>query len=527
MTAFSKSALPLLLILSVFFLPYQVFADQNPATPSFKVQKIETLKIPVSDPALPDISKYTYQNLLAMLPPLSPKTAVSIQGMASNDITRKFTETGHQDFHADKQKKKETEAVILSSGVTNLAQLYTQLNDPFVLERVDDIYTLKKPLAVGSQAALVIGSPDKRETLRLDSNGGSFIANAGKLFIINADVTGWDSANNKQHLFTSKEDFRPFITSWHQAQMYIAQSKISSLGYANGKSYGITYSTNYIKGSQLPPDQRPTGWIIDSEFSDMYYGFYCFEAEGIAILRNKYNDNIVYGIDPHDRSNHLIIGYNEATGTKIKHGIIISREVNDSWIFNNRSHNNNGSGIMLDRSSIRNVVAFNNTRENKSDGITLFESSKNLIWKNRINNNKRDGIRVRNSTDISVLYNTIEDNGKNGAALYTSRLEEISPKRNFKFDPYIQRADMIFAGGTNKGNLKGEVRTEDANKISLSSFETSRDQDLVFIGDLKQEYAELYDLVISKKISINVLFNIQSRKKSAKTTLTPEEDGAD
>src|SRR3989449_2404877 len=57
-----------------------------------------------------------------------------------------------------------------------------------------------------------------------------------------------------------------------------------------------------------------------------------------------------------------------------KHGIIVSREVNDSWIFGNESYDNALSGIVIDRSSLHNVVADNRVYRNRADGITIYES---------------------------------------------------------------------------------------------------------------------------------------------------------
>ena len=102
------------------------------------------------------------------------------------------------------------------------------------------------------------------------------------------------------------------------------------------------------------------------------------------IKGNTYRDNIVYGIDPHDRSHGLIIAENTVFGTKKKHGIIISREVNDSWIINNESYDNKLSGVVIDRNSESNLIAYNRVHGNHADGITLYESGDNLLWGNQV-----------------------------------------------------------------------------------------------------------------------------------------------
>ena len=87
-------------------------------------------------------------------------------------------------------------------------------------------------------------------------------------------------------------------------------------------------------------------------------------------------------IDPHDRSTRLTIAYNSAYGTRVKHGIIASRDVKSSIIVGNVSADNHGSGFMLDRSSDDNIVAYNLAFRNGGDGLTIYESSCNLVLRN-------------------------------------------------------------------------------------------------------------------------------------------------
>src|SRR3546814_2641288 len=89
------------------------------------------------------------------------------------------------------------------------------------------------------------------------------------------------------------------------------------------------------------------------------------------------------------RSRRLIIAGNKAHDTKEKHGIIVSREVDDSWIINNQAYDNALSGIVIDRNSVNNVVAHNRVYRNHADGITIYESPKTLIWQNLVSANLR------------------------------------------------------------------------------------------------------------------------------------------
>lgn len=194
------------------------------------------------------------------------------------------------------------------------------------------------------------------------------------------------------------------------------------------------YTPNMAKRMGRP---EPTGWIIGSEFSDMWYGFYCYETQDFVVKDSTYRDNIVYGIDPHDRSHRLIIAGNTVYGTKKKHGIIVSREVNDSWIINNKSYDNKLSGVVIDRNSVNNLVAYNEIYRNHTDGITLYESGDNLIWGNKLINNRRHGIRVRNSVNIRLYENVAMANGLVGVYGHIKDLSDTD--RDIALDPFDAR----------------------------------------------------------------------------------------
>ena len=93
------------------------------------------------------------------------------------------------------------------------------------------------------------------------------------------------------------------------------------------------------------------------------------------LVGNEFTDNVVYAVDPHDRSKRLVIALNTTYGTHKKHGIITSREVDGSWIVGNVSFANHGSGFMLDRDSTDTLIYGNVAFDNEQDGLTLFETS--------------------------------------------------------------------------------------------------------------------------------------------------------
>jgi poly(beta-D-mannuronate) C5 epimerase len=274
---------------------------------------------------------------------------------------------------------------------------------------------------------------------------GAFLVNDSKLFITDSRLSAWSERKNALAPLVKPGDFRPYLIAWGGTETYISNSVVSNLGYAASKAYGVSisqYSPGIVKEMNRKP---PTGWIINSEFIGNWYGFYCYEAEDVVIVGNTYRDNVIYGIDPHDRSRRLIIANNQAHGIQQKHGIIISREVNDSWIFGNRAYRNKLSGIVIDRSSVNNVVAYNESHENGTDGFTIYESPNNLLWGNRAIGNGRHGIRLRNSVDIRLYDNVAVANRLSGVYGHIKDLR--GTDRDMKLDPFEQSVSMVIVGG--------------------------------------------------------------------------------
>jgi poly(beta-D-mannuronate) C5 epimerase len=248
---------------------------------------------------------------------------------------------------------------------------------------------------------------------------------------------------------------------------------------------------------------EPTGWIIGSTFSDMWYGYYCYETQGFVVKSNTYHDNIIYGIDPHDRSHGLIIADNTVYGTKKKHGIIVSREVNDSFIINNRSYDNHLSGVVLDRNSVGNLVAYNEIYQNHTDGITLYESGDNLLWGNKLVANKRHGIRVRNSTNIRLYENMAMGNGLTGVYGHIKDLSDTD--RDIAMDPFDAEVSMIVVGGELSGNGTNPLAIDSPLSIELynvAMLAPTKSGGISFNGILGDHQAEILDLLIRQKKAV-------------------------
>lgn len=443
----------------------------------YVIQSLAVLP-PVPDhPDLPDISGYTLENLQRRKP--EPKAGkIEIRPMLGTLGLRKFTEPERLKEFGDLQGRKEPRAVHILSGVYTIDTLLEAIGDPSILSRSKDgrTYTLSLPIYIDANASLIIEGTDEKDGKKVEvqflQDTGAFIVSAGNLFAINVRMSGWNRKKGAYAAFENKKVFRPFFLFWSGSKSYIGASIITHMGYSSSKSYGVSFSASTAMKKLNPKIPRPTGWVIDSHFEDMYYGFYSYEADDVAIIRNVYANNIIYGIDPHDRSRRLIIARNHAYGTKKKHGIIVSREVNDGWIFYNNSHDNHGAGIMIDRTSVNNVIAYNVSTHNGTDGLTVFESEKNTLWGNVLTKNGKHGLRIRNSWDVFSYYDVIAQNGGSGVHLYTSDITG-QETRDFAMDPFTKRASLLMHGAFVGSNGSSAFKFETPEYVRLSKMEVT------------------------------------------------------
>ncbi|HEX5055773.1 MAG TPA: NosD domain-containing protein [Gammaproteobacteria bacterium] len=459
-------------------------AEVTQLTPrQYTITRTDGAELRLPQPILPDIAPYNESAARRRLDAVTPDAPVI-------EVRRVFGEFTLSDFTAAeragewaKRQSSFPRAIFLKSGLARPDDIADALagSGYFVRDPKDpDIYTVRLPLVIEEGATLVLESD---EELRLSQQSGSFMVVDGKMFAFGSRLIAWDEKAGKAALFRNKEEFRPFMVSWSGSELYLINSRVESFGYFMSKSYGITVSSYTRRvGERLKRDEGPKAWLIGSEFVDMYYGFYCYHAKDLALIGNTYRDNIVYGIDPHDYSSGIIIAHNTVFGTRKKHGIIISRGVGDSWIFNNRSFNNKLSGFAIDRNSTNNLLAYNESFHNGSDGLTIYESSDNLIWENFFYANAKHGVSARNSTDVRLYNNRIIANGSFG--VYGKVADLSHTDRNIELDPYASEISLTVAGGVIAANNRGSLSID--RPLSLELY----DIDLRFPSNSKGLYME-------------------------------------
>ncbi len=467
---------------------------------TYTVSSAPTEALNLAAPKLPDISGYTAEAAAAKIV-RSKAGKVSVRRMMQEDALKDFIGGDNKMAEWVVRQHGIPQAIFVDDGYMNLKDLAQKLPKQYFSETSPGVYLSKLPIVVGRNGILEIDG--QTQELRLSQEAGAFMVNDGQLFVRDTKVTGWREQDNGPATFRSPKEFRPFLLAWGGTETYIVNSKMASFGYANSKSYGVSisqYTPNMAKVLKRP---EPTGWIVGSEFSDMWYGFYCYETRDFVVKGNTYKDNIVYGIDPHDRSHGLIIAENTVYGTKKKHGIIISREVNDSFIFNNKSYDNKLSGLVIDRNSVNNIIAYNEIYKNHTDGITLYESADNLLWGNKVISNKRHGIRIRNSVNIRLYENVAMANGLTGVYGHIKDLTDTD--RDIKLDPFDAQVSLIVVGGELAANGSGPLSIDSPLSVELyrvSMLAPTKSSGISFNGILGERQDEILDLLVRQQKAV-------------------------
>ena len=478
-------------------------ASLQPATASrYLVREVDSANLWLDPPALPDLRPYTDAAVEAKLPPKAAGRATVRRMVEAQTLHEFIGGRGRLGEWAARQRTHPV-AVFVEGGTMTPADLAKALPKDQFEQTGKGIYVARLPIVVMQGAALHVDASVRE--LRLSEERGAFLVNDGLMFITRTRVTGWRESAKAPASFKGANDFRPFIISWGGAELYIARSTLTSLGYEASKSFGVSISQYSPNMDTRLKRKRPTGWIINSEFKDLYYGFYCYEADDIVVLNNTYRDSVVYGIDPHDRSDRLIIAHNTVEGTKKKHGLIISREVNDSWLLWNKVRGNALSGIVIDRNSVRNVIAYNDVIDNGTDGITIYESPNNLLWNNRASSNGRHGIRMRNSIDIRLYGNISVANKLSG--LYGHIKDLAGTDRDLKVDPFEQHVSMVVVGGQLIFNGSAPLAIDQPLSLELYGVDLlapTKRAGIQLAGVLGQHQQEILDILVRRRGAVIV-----------------------
>lgn len=201
-----------------------------------------------------------------------------------------------------------------------------------------------------------------------------------------------------------------------QSRMDIVDSDVGYLGYYGAEAYGLSWKV-IGNTADIFDKVDVRGDVRGSRIHHNYFGVYTYGAYGMNLQDNEVDNNVMYGLDPHDNSDKLVIERNNAHHNG-SHGIIASRYCDQLIIRDNESHHNGGNGIMLHRDSNDSVVENNVLYGNGDAALALFESHRNVLSNNRADGNRR-GVRISmGSADNLIKDNTFSDNTDYGIYFY-------------------------------------------------------------------------------------------------------------
>jgi parallel beta-helix repeat protein len=302
---------------------------------------------------------------------------------------------------------------------TTLAGISAVIGRPDALrELAPGEWLLNANLSVEAGANLRIAAP-ATQRLKLKSDADGFVwlkALGGQLAIGGVCVTSWDVQRNS--FDETYKDGRAFILARNGARMDVHGADLRYLGYNGPEAYGLAWR---LAGT--------TGEIVDSFISHNFYGVYSFEMNDLVIRGNEAAYNVMYGIDPHTRSNRLVIENNVAHDNG-KHGIILAEECSDGVIRGNVTYNNLHHGIVVYQRSNNNLIENNIAYGNGGHGINVNDSAGTTVRANTVYDNLEAGIGVgQGASATELVENQVFANRRDGVMLY-SDVKDNAIRRN-------------------------------------------------------------------------------------------------
>ncbi len=424
----------------------------------------------------------------------------------------------------------------------------------------EDIFYLKAKLVVEDGSRLnIYGAPfGEVGELRLHSNNGdnqnqviSIHTDWGFLDINSTKIISWDvtsspagphknlntnsqprayiRTNSSLEKITNSSTNNDVLYQQHESTMNIKNSEISYLGYQGGQAYGLTWKVNEPIGTYAAIDVY--GDVIGNYIHHNHFGIYTYGAHGMKITDNEVSYNKVYGIDPHDDSDNLVIQRNYVHNNG-KHGIICSKRCDSLDISYNDSVNNADHGIMLHREVDNSTVECNYVADNGSTGIALFESNYNQIKNNRVQKNKY-GIRLSVGASYNLIENNvIEDSAKDdlnkggyGVYFYSGSDKGVRCDSRVYFDP--NQANNSFDSCTRRPTynrfINNLIDGSESHPIKINDSDRNLFMNNTIIGDSSSSNATKVHITNALNTSFvnNIMSNIKFSVRGGETTSWP------
>jgi parallel beta-helix repeat protein len=283
---------------------------------------------------------------------------------------------------------------VATQRFTTLAEITKSVADPdWITSRPNGAVVLNAALIVEHGAGLAVGPPATRQVLLADVPGVFLGANGGTLHLDQVSVSSLRDSKIGSH---DPSAYRPFVLATNYAYLTVKHSTFSNLGWDWNGSYGVSWMSH------------SHGHAYESRFTGNYIGIYTDHVGSLLFRGNTIQGNELYGLDPHSRSENLVVADNTVVANA-SHGVIFSDNVHHSAVYGNTVKGNGQNGIMMDANSANNLIRNNRITENRGDGIVLSNSPSNRVSTNEVEHN-RVGIHVANSAASQVSGNTIRHN---------------------------------------------------------------------------------------------------------------------
>lgn len=375
------------------------------------------------------------------------------------------------------------QGLLVTKGRVTLQQLASQYPTVIVKQSEND-YLARLPIIIDIDAGLTLSD---KQRLLLSTDRGSFVHNNGELIVDGGAIIGWDSRTGNASRFSGdSSEFRAFIIAFGGSSSHFNRATIASLGFDASSSYGFTARTatvatlNMLSSAERKIVEKPPRVAIQSsEFSDMYVGVYMDGASDSYIIDSAVKDSIDTGVQVANQSRNINIVRNTVSGTRLKHGIVVSTGVEQSTVMHNTVTTSTRSGILLDRLTSSATVAFNDVNGNRKDGISVYESQAPILYGNRVYKNGSHGIRVRSSQNAMLQHNIIL--GNQGSAVYLHRNDSSEDSQS--------TAQVL--GGLMVENASGAIYASGQQELIIGALKTEGNGAQEFRGDLTAKAGDI------------------------------------
>lgn len=347
-------------------------------------------------------------------------------------------------------------ALVVASGSFRLEELAAAADRPDLLDCRDAVCRLAAPLLVEPGATLVVD----RLAVRLVQSAGALVSAQGDLFVTDSELLGWDeAADAPARTDADGRIFRPWLAGLEASRTLIRRSRLAHLGYDSNSTQGLAFTD----ADRDDAAGKPAADIVDNRLEDLWFGFFTWNAEGIQVLRNTVDGSHVYGLDPHDATRDMLIAENVVQGTRDSHGIVMSRRIHDTVVTRNRSIANGGAGFFLDKGSWNVTFAGNESFDNGTDGITIYESRDVTIRDNHVAGNGRAGIRIRAAADIAITNNIVHDN--EGPGIFVYDWSHAAREPDEEDEEHMQPVRVTITGNRLADNASGDCSLQGAIEL--------------------------------------------------------------